>query len=181
MTIKVNPLLLLIFALGCIAIISGTSKEDKFGNYAAVYNDNDYIVLKRNHVKGEKFLPNTEYGKLIRDSVAVAEIKMYREKNPGATRYIDFNFHSLLGYVSSFQNVENPDANKTLGVRIYPALDLKTKQLTVIISPTRDNRALWVNKNMINGRDGDLDIEPFNTGSLCPANCPDLDTAVVVK
>jgi hypothetical protein len=177
MRFKVNPLSLTVATIVCFAIVSGTSKENKYGNYTAVYNDNEYIVLKRDQTGANKaFAPNPEHGKLIRDSVAEAEIRMYREKFPGATRYIDFNFNNVLGYISSFQNVENPDANKTLGVRIYPALDLNTKQLTVIISPTRNERALWRNRKLINGRliDSDsIDVEAFNTGSICPINCPD--------
>jgi hypothetical protein len=139
-------------------------------------------VLKRNKDGVTKaFIPNPEHGKLIRDSVAEAEIKMYRDKYPGQTRYIDFNFNSLLGYIGSFQNVENVDLNKSLGVRIYPAIDLETKQLTVIISPTRNDRSLWKNKPLINGRDAVVDVEAFNTGSLCPVNCPDGDTTSTPK
>lgn len=162
-----------------LVILSGTQKENKYINYTVTYNDNDYIVLrKKQPVDNQMFIPNPAHGKLIPDSVADAEITMYRKKNPGGTRYIDFNFHSLLGYIASFQNVENPDENKTLGVRIYPALDLETKQLTVIISPTRDDKSLWKKKNSINGRDFDRNIDAFNTGSLCPNNCPDGDTTI---
>jgi hypothetical protein len=182
MRFKVNPLSLTVATIACFAIISGTSKENKYGNYTAVYNDNEYIVLKRNQMVADKaFTPNPEHGKLIRDSVAETEIRMYREKFPGSTRYIDFNFNSLIGYISSFQNVESPDFNKSLGVRIYPAIDIHTNQLTVIISPTKNERALWINKNLLNARDLAKDIEAFNTGSLCPLNCPDGDTAVNVK
>jgi hypothetical protein len=182
MRFQSNPLFLVVVTIVGFTIVSGTNKENKYGNYSTVYNDNEYIVLKRNQMGATKvFAPNPEHGKLIRDSVAETEIRMYREKFPGTTRYIDFNFNSLLGYISSFQNVENPDANKSLGVRIYPALDLYTKQMTVIISPTRNDRALWINRNLINARDGALDVEAFNTGSLCPLNCPDGDTALIAK
>ena len=180
MRFQSSPFLMIIVLLVSFVILSGTGKENKFGNYSAVYNDNEYIVLKRHQAGASKaFAPNPEHGKLIRDSVAEAEIRMYREKYPEATRYIDFNFNNVLGYISSFQNVENPDANKTLGVRIYPALDLNTKQLTVIISPTRNERALWRNKSLINGRVIDsTDVEAFNTGSICPVNCPDEDNDI---
>jgi hypothetical protein len=182
MKLKSNHLLTIIIVVLSFIIISGREGEQKFTNYSAVYNDNDYIVLKRNtQDRTNFFVPNPAHGKLIPDSIAEAEIKMYREKNPGATRYIDFNFHALLGYVASFQNVENPDANKNLGVRIYPALDLLTKQLTVIISPTRNDQSLWKNKNLINGRDLLDDVEAFNTGSACPLNCPDGDTTSIPK
>ena len=177
-----NHFLTIIIVVLSFIVISGREAEQKFINYSAVYNDNDYSVLKRNAKAANNFfVPNPAHGKLIPDSVADAEIRMYREKNPGATRYIDFNFHALLGYVASFQNVENPEDNKSLGIRIYPAIDLMTKQLTVIISPTRNDQSLWKNKNLVNGRAASTDVEAFNTGSLCPFNCPDADTTTTPK
>lgn len=179
MKIYPTPLIQIIFFVIVLALMSATGKENLYGNFSAVYSDNDYIVLKKNTNK--VFMPNPGFGKLIRDSVAEAEIKLYREKNPGATRYIDFNFNSILGYVGSFQNVENAIDNSRLGIRIYPAIDLETKQLSVIISPTRDDQSLWKNKKLINGRTIDLDVEAFNTGSMCPVACPDGDTTNIPK
>jgi hypothetical protein len=181
MNVRLNPLLTLVVVLLSLALVSGTGMENKYADYSAVYNDNEYIVLKRNEEGVSKvFAPSPEHGKLIKDSVAEAEIKLYREKYPTATRSIDFNFNNMIGYIATFQNVENAEANRSLGVRIYPALDLVTKQLTVIISPTRYDRALWKNKNLLNGREA-VDILAFNTGSLCPQNCPDGDTTVIAR
>lgn len=174
MKLQLNPFLITLVLMLTFVFISGTEKEQKFGHYTTVYNDNEYIVLKRNTVSNKAFAPSPEYGKLIRDSVAAAEISLYREKYPEATRYIDFNFNNILGYIASFQNVENALDNRNLGIRIYPALDLNTKQLTVIISPTRNDKALWNATTIINGRTSTTDsVEAFNTGSLCPNNCPE--------
>ncbi len=158
---------------------SESSNANSGISYDTIYKKNGYVLLrlKGSEIKGA---PGKGFGVEIDDDVAESEIKAYRSATDldslVKTRYMDLNFDNVLSYLNTCKTFGRTTTTaEDLGVRIYPAIKKGATgmqdSLILIISPTRDDQALWrqtVSKDIFGKQE---DIKAFNTGSLCPVNC----------
>ncbi len=174
----------LLFATSCKnQSEENNNSKNKSYVYDTIYKTDGYILLKikdiNNGTKEDKEKialyrfdsingPGSEI--LVQD--AKSEIGAFRKKYNTATdsltKYASFSYTNLFNYMAKFRS-PFPDGDTETGIRIYPALKSGTNgkdSLTFIFGPTYKGKNQWRKSTT---------VAAFNTGSLCPDNCPDDD------
>jgi hypothetical protein len=146
---------------------------DSLCNYTTIYENDDYIVLK----KREKQM-DTTYGSEIDESLAYEEIHAYRAAYPKPnTQYMDLTFNNIGRYIEKCEAIKQANSKldqDSFTLRIYPALQKDSNstnsKVTYIFSLGYKGYGLW--DNGARTRFGvSQKVNAFNTGSLCPENC----------